>query len=264
MACYGVKFNDARVLFCNGDSLQKGDSVVVDIDGISEFGQILYESKDKSGEYSVIRKATSQDIESNKYQLSFSEQDKLKVEEMSRSLGIEMKLVSVLRSLDGKKILVMYTAVDRIDFRQLVRDLASAFKMRVEMRQINERDEAKFVGGCGQCGLPFCCGRFNSANKSISVRMAKVQGLALTPNRINGVCGKLMCCLENEFEDYKEILARMPALKSEVETPDGKGIVEYHDYINEKVAVRLSKSDTIEKYPLGELKFEKQAEIDDE
>jgi len=112
--------------------------------------------------------------------------------------------------------------------------------------------------------LPFCCGRFNAANKSISVRMAKVQGLSLTPNRINGVCGKLMCCLENEYEDYKDILSRMPALKSEVETPDGKGIVEYHDYIKEQVAVRLSENDVVQKYPLDKLKFSTQVNIEED
>ena len=264
MACYDVKFNDARVLPCETElELSNGDSVVVDFDGVSEFGVVLHKTK-REGENKIVRVATQADVEKNKTQLSLAEQDKLKVYEKSRALSIELKLVKVLRSLDGKKLLVMYTAADRIDFRQLVKDLASAFKMRVEMRQISERDEAKFVGGCGQCGLPFCCTRFNAANKSISVRMAKVQGLSLTPNRINGVCGKLMCCLENEFEDYKEVLSRMPALKSEVTTPDGDGVVEYHDYINELVAVRFPKTDVVTKYPLDKLKFETKAVVDEE
>ncbi len=264
MACYDVKFNDARVLPCETElELNKGDNVVVDFDGILEFGVALHKTKNV-GENKIIRLATTSDVEKNKIQLSNIEADKEKVQEKANALSIEMKLVEVLRSLDNKKLLVMYTAADRIDFRQLVKDLASAFKMRVEMRQISERDEAKFVGGCGQCGLPFCCTRFNAANKSISVRMAKVQGLSLTPNRINGVCGKLMCCLENEFEDYKEVLSKMPALKSEVETPDGVGIVEYHDYIGEMVAVRFPKTDVVTKYPLDKLKFETKAVVDEE
>ena len=264
MACYNVKFNDARVLPVDSKiELKKGDNVVVDFDGVAEFGVVLHEVKCES-ELSLIRVATQADVEKNKAQLDFQKQDEQRVLQFTKALSIELKLVSVLRSLDNKKLLVMYTAADRIDFRQLVKDLASAFKMRIEMRQISERDEAKKVGGCGQCGLPFCCTRFNAANKSISVRMAKVQGLALTPNRINGVCGKLMCCLENEFEDYKEVLSRMPALRSEVDTPDGKGIVEYHDYIGEMVAVRFPKTETVVKYPLDKIKFSTQAVIDDD
>ncbi len=264
MPSYSVKFNDARVLPCVADiELKKGDSVVVNFDGIHEFGVVLH-PVETTTENNVVRLATSADIEKNKTQLSFSESDKQKVREKADALSIEMKLVKVLRSLDNKKLLVMYTATDRIDFRQLVKDLASAFKMRVEMRQINERDEARFKGGCGQCGLPFCCTRFNAANRSISVRMAKVQGLALTPNRINGVCGKLMCCLENEFEDYKEVLSRMPALRSEVTTPDGVGVVEYHDYLGEMVAVRFPKTDVVTKYPLDQLHFDTKAKLDEE
>ena len=263
MAYYIVKFNDARTLICESDGvIEPNQGVVVDFDGINEYGIVLHTVNQGEEVHSIVRIATTADVEQNKRMLSFVEQDKKKVIEKVKALGIELKLITVLRSLDGKKILVMYTAEDRVDFRQLVRDLAGVFRMRVEMRQVGERDKARFVGGCGPCVQKFCCTRFNSGNKMISVKMAKVQGLSLTPNRINGVCGKLMCCLEYEYEQYKDILAKMPALKSEVTTPDGNGIVEYHDYLGEMVGVRF-KDNNVQKYPLEKIKFSTQAVLDE-
>ncbi len=263
MAYYTVRFNDARTLVCESElPIQPKQAVVVDFEGINEYGVVLHEVKEGEEVRPIIRVATPADEEQNNRMLAFVEQDKKKVSEKVNALGLELKLITVLRSLDAKKILVMYTAADRVDFRQLVRDLAGVFRMRVEMRQVGERDEARFVGGCGPCGQKFCCTRFNGANKMISVKMAKVQGLSLTPNRINGVCGKLMCCLEYEYDQYKDILSKMPALKSEVKTPDGAGVVEYHDYLGEQVAVRF-KDGNVQKYPLDKIKFKTQAVLDE-
>ncbi len=262
-----VRLNDGRALpFTSEFSLQKGDKVVVLNDIFQEFG-IVESVGEGDGENlgSVLRVATENDIDLNKRMLDFCEADKEKVLEQIQKLGIECKLVTVLRSLDNKKILVMYTANDRIDFRQLVKDLAGIFKMRVEMRQISERDEAKFYGGCGQCGQLLCCRRFLNIPRQTSIKMAKVQGMALTPSRVNGVCGKLMCCLQYEYSQYRDVLANMPTINSIVETKDGKGEVVFIDVLGEKVAVRLEdKTKAITKYQPDEITVLVRAESEED
>ena len=246
-----VRLNDARLLpFASAISITKGQNVVVDIDGIAEFGTVEFEKiGDAEIVGNVVRIATENDIAQNKRMLDFQADDKAKVREHLDKLGIEMKLVAVLRSFDGKKILVMYTADDRVDFRQLVKDLAGVFRMRVEMRQISERDEAKFRGGCGMCGEMLCCRRFLNIPRQTSVKMAKTQGLSPTPNKTNGVCGKLMCCLQYEYSQYREALDKLPPIGSIVNTKDGKGEVAYLDLVRELVAVRLdNESHYINKY----------------
>ena len=246
-----VRLNDARLLpFASAFSITKGQNVVVDIDGIAEFGTVEFEKiGDAEIVGNVVRIATENDIAQNKRMLDFQADDKAKVREHLDKLGIEMKLVAVLRSFDGKKILVMYTADDRVDFRQLVKDLAGVFRMRVEMRQISERDEAKFLGGCGMCGEMLCCRRFLNIPRQTSVKMAKTQGLSPTPNKTNGVCGKLMCCLQYEYSQYREALDKLPPIGSIVNTKDGKGEVAYLDLVRELVAVRLdNESHYINKY----------------
>ena len=246
-----VRLNDARLLpFASAISITKGQNVVVDIDGIAEFGTVEFKKiGDTEIAGNVVRIATENDIAQNKRMLDFQADDKAKVREHLDKLGIEMKLVAVLRSFDGKKILVMYTADDRVDFRQLVKDLAGVFRMRVEMRQISERDEAKFRGGCGMCGEMLCCRRFLNIPRQTSVKMAKTQGLSPTPNKTNGVCGKLMCCLQYEYSQYREALDKLPPIGSIVNTKDGKGEVAYLDLVRELVAVRLdNESHYINKY----------------
>lgn len=253
-----VRLNDARVLPFSFENLdiKPNQNVIVNIDDILEFGIALHILKDEEtpvGE--VERLADEKDIAHNEQNLSFREQDKAKVMERVALAGLEMKLVAVLRSFDNKKILIMYTADDRVDFRNLVRDLAGIFKMRVEMRQISERDEARFVGGCGICGQVVCCRRFLNQPKQTSIKMAKVQGQSLTPNKINGLCGKLMCCLQYEYSQYKEILDAMPVINSRVKTPKGEGVVAYNDCINELVAVRLDDVEELSKFKKEELEI---------
>ena len=262
-----VRLNDARVLpvsFENLD-LKLGDKVIVQIDDFLEFGTVLHPIKAEVEPVGkVVRIATPQDISQNEQNLSFREQDKTKVLERVTLAGLEMKLVAVLRSFDNKKILIMYTADDRVDFRNLVRDLAGIFKMRVEMRQISERDEARFVGGCGMCGQEVCCRRFLGQPRQTSIKMAKIQGQALTPNKINGLCGKLMCCLQYEYSQYKEILDNMPVIDSRVKTPKGEGAVVYNDCINELVAVRLDNAEELSKFKMEELEILSVPETEDE
>ena len=152
---------------------------------------------------------------------------------------LEMKLVRVECSFDGSKILFFFTAVGRVDFRELVKDLASVFRARIELRQIGVRDEAKMIGGLGICGRPFCCSQFMDEFLPVSIKMAKTQSLSLNPTKISGTCGRLMCCLKYEQDAYEEAIKRMPKAESFVVTPDGPGNVSDINILKETVNVRL-------------------------
>ena len=153
--------------------------------------------------------------------------------------GLEMKLVNVSASFDGSKIIFYFTADGRVDFRELVRDLASVFRARIELRQIGVRDEAKMVGGIGICGRPFCCSEFLDGFLPVSIKMAKTQNLSLNPTKISGACGRLMCCLKYEQHAYEDAAKRMPKAESFVQTPDGPGNVKSVDLLRETVKVAL-------------------------
>ena len=153
--------------------------------------------------------------------------------------GLEMKLVNVSCSFDGSKIIFFFTADGRVDFRELVRDLASVFRARIELRQIGVRDEAKMIGGLGICGRPFCCSQFLDGFMPVSIKMAKTQNLSLNPTKISGTCGRLMCCLKYEQDAYEEAIKRMPKAESFVVTPDGPGNVSDINILKETVNVRL-------------------------
>ena len=153
--------------------------------------------------------------------------------------GLEMKLVNVSCSFDGNKIIFFFTADGRVDFRELVRDLAGVFRARIELRQIGVRDEAKMIGGLGICGRPFCCSQFLDSFMPVSIKMAKTQNLSLNPTKISGTCGRLMCCLKYEQNAYEDAAKRMPKVESFVQTPDGPGNVKSVDLLREKVKVSL-------------------------
>ena len=253
-----ARLNDSRVIQVGSDiEVRKGDKIILDIDGILEFAEAERSTQSDSEipAISLVRIATTADINQNARNADFQPQDKKTVLNFVTKYNLSLKLVSVLRSFDNKKLLVMYTASERVDFRQLVRDLATNFRMRIEMRQISEREEACFCGGCGACGQPICCRRFLSQPKQTTIKMAKVQGSALTPNKINGLCGKLMCCLQYEYNQYQEILATMPPIGSKVSTPSGEGLVEYNDCLRELVAIRLAGEDGVQKFSLADVKI---------
>ena len=153
--------------------------------------------------------------------------------------GLEMKLVNVSASFDGNKIIFYFTADGRVDFRELVRDLASVFRARIELRQIGVRDEAKMIGGLGICGRPFCCSQFLDGFLPVSIKMAKTQNLSLNPAKISGTCGRLMCCLKYEQNAYEDAAKRMPKVESFVQTPDGPGNVKSVDLLRETMKVAL-------------------------
>ncbi len=153
--------------------------------------------------------------------------------------GLEMKLVNVSASFDGSKIIFYFTADGRVDFRELVRNLASIFRARIELRQIGVRDEAKMIGGLGICGRPFCCSQFLDGFMPVSIKMAKTQNLSLNPTKISGTCGRLMCCLKYEQNAYEDAAKRMPKVESFVQTPDGPGNVKSVDLLRETMKVSL-------------------------
>ena len=153
--------------------------------------------------------------------------------------GLDMQLVSAEYAFDGSKILFFFTADERVDFRELVKNLASVFHTRIELRQIGVRDKAKMVGGLGMCGRPFCCASFLDDFQAVSIKMAKTQNLSLNPTKISGTCGRLMCCLKYEQDAYEDLLRTAPKVVSFVDTPDGRGTVVEVDLLRQRVKVRM-------------------------
>ncbi len=163
---------------------------------------------------------------------------------------LDMQLVSAECAFDGSKILFFFTADERVDFRELVKVLASTFHTRIELRQIGVRDKAKMVGGLGICGRPFCCASFLDDFQPVSIKMAKTQNLSLNPTKISGTCGRLMCCLKYEQEAYEDLIRNSPKVESFVDTPDGRGTVAELDLLRQRVKVRLeNRPETLSVYP---------------
>ena len=247
----GVRFkNVGKVYYFDpaGNLLKKGDRVIVETARGVECGEIAMENRQISDENIVqplkplIRVATKEDlrkVEENR------KKEKTAFGICLRKIAVhklEMKLVDVEYTFDNSKILFYFTADGRVDFRELVKDLASVFRTRIELRQIGVRDEAKMIGGLGICGKPFCCATFLSGFQPVSIRMAKEQGLSLNPVKISGICGRLMCCLKYEQETYAELLRTVPGVNSVVMTPKGRGTVTDNNLLTEAVAVRLDSS----------------------
>ena len=229
----------------NGIQFQVGDGAIVETSRGTEYAQcvrgntMIDEIELTAPLRPVVRMATPEDrktVERNrereKRAMSICQQ---KIEEH----GLDMKLVSSEYSFDGSKILFFFTSEGRVDFRALVKDLASTLHARIELRQIGVRDEAKLLGGLGICGKPFCCSQFLEEFQPVSIKMAKTQNLSLNPTKISGTCGRLMCCLKFEQEAYEDLLKRSPKQESFVETPDGAGTVSSVDLLRQTVQVRL-------------------------
>jgi cell fate regulator YaaT (PSP1 superfamily) len=166
-------------------------------------------------------------------------------------------LVDVSFTLEGNKVVISYVCEDRVDFRELVKDLASQLKVRVELRQIGIRDQAKMVGGIGFCGKECCCKKYLNDFDKVSIKMAKTQGLSLNPTKISGICGRLMCCLAYENEFYSEISVKMPKINSRIKTKDGIGTNIYNNLLKQKVTVKIEKDNdiTITEYDLADIEI---------
>ena len=203
----------------------------------------------------IVRRATENDFRVVEYNRK-RERDAFDIcEGKIAGHGLEMKLVNVSVGFDSNKIVFYFTADGRVDFRELVRDLASVFRARIELRQIGVRDEAKMIGGLGICGRPFCCSQFLDGFLPVSIKMAKTQNLSLNPTKISGTCGRLMCCLKYEQNVYEDAVRRMPKAESFVQTPDGPGNVKGVDLLRELVKVSLdSGPETLKTYHNCEIK----------
>ena len=222
-----------------------GDDVVVETAQGPEFAQCVEGNHEVSDDAvvkplrPVLRIATDNDRHTAAYNRS-REKDAFDIcQKKIAQHGLDMKLVRVECSFDGSKILFFFTADGRVDFRELVKDLAGVFRARIELRQIGVRDEAKMIGGLGICGRPFCCAQFMDEFLPVSIKMAKTQSLSLNPTKISGTCGRLMCCLKYEQDAYEDAVKRMPKNDSFVLTPDGTGNVSDINLLKETVNVRL-------------------------
>ena len=249
----GVRFKEAGKVY-NFDPIgldfELGEKVVVETARGIECGEVAAEPADVPESEivkplkKIIRKATKEDIaklEENKKK----EAEALEIcEKKIEKHGLGMKLVDVEYTLDGSKILFYFTADGRVDFRELVKDLAGVFHTRIELRQIGVRDEAKMLGGLGICGRPFCCSTYidDLQSVSISIKMAKEQGLSLNPTKISGTCGRLMCCLKYEQESYEHLLRVTPKVGALVNTRDGKGVVSDVNLLTGMLKVTLDRN----------------------
>ncbi len=207
----------------------------------------------------VIRKATPEDL-AHVEENHVKEKEAFRIcSEKIRQHGLEMKLIEVEYTFDGSKILFYFSADGRIDFRELVKDLANIFRTRIELRQIGIRDESKTLGSIGICGRELCCSKFLGEFEPVSIKMAKEQGLSLNPTKISGICGRLMCCLKFEQEAYEEMLRITPHTGAVVITPSGKGTVEYVDILKGRVKVLIEKNkeSSLEEFNVKDIKVQK-------
>ncbi len=231
-----------------GLTLHTGDHVIIDTARGAEFGICAGGNhkipvKDVVAPLrSVLRVTTAQD---EKTVAENREKERRAFEvclQKTEELGLDMQLVSAECTFDGSKILFFFTADERVDFRELVKNLASTFHTRIELRQIGVRDKAKMVGGLGICGRPFCCASFLDDFQPVSIKMAKTQNLSLNPTKISGTCGRLMCCLKYEQEAYEDLLRRTPKEESFVDTPEGRGTVVGINLLRQQVRVQMEES----------------------
>lgn len=248
----GVRFKKAGKIYYFDPAdmdIQKDAYVVVETARGIEFGECVIGIKEISEDYivaplkSVLRIATEEDI--NKH---FKNKDKEKDAfeiclKKIQEHGLTMKLIDVEYTFDNNKVIFYFTADGRVDFRELVKDLAAIFKTRIELRQIGVRDEAKMLGGLGPCGRTLCCSTFLGDFASVSIKMAKEQNLSLNPTKISGICGRLMCCLNYEQSTYEDIRKRMPKVGSIVKTSEGTGEVFSNNIVKESVKVKLKKGE---------------------
>lgn len=263
----GVRFrNVGKIYYFSPKNLEikSGDHVIVETARGVEYGSVVLPPRDVEDEKvvqplkEVIRIAVAQDDkkeESNRKKEKEAYQICLK---KIKEHGLEMKLIDVEYTFDNNKVLFYFTADGRIDFRELVKDLAAIFKTRIELRQIGVRDETKILGGIGICGRALCCHTYLSEFAPVSIKMAKEQNLSLNPTKISGVCGRLMCCLKNEEETYEELNRKLPVVGDRVNTPEGlRGEVQSVNVLRQlvKVIVDVDDEKEIREYAVEDLKF---------
>ena len=264
----GVRFRTAGKIYFfspGGLELKAGDKVIVETARGVEFGSVVTGIKEVPDDQisqplkPVIRIATQDDVRREAKNRE-KEKEAFKIcQEKIRKHGLEMKLIDAEYTFDNNKVLFYFTADGRIDFRELVKDLASVFRTRIELRQIGVRDETKIRGGIGICGRPLCCHTYLTEFAPVSIKMAKEQNLSLNPTKISGVCGRLMCCLTNEEETYEELNSHLPSIGDYVTTPEKlKGEVESVNVLRQTVKVIVSLDNDekeVRDYKVDELRF---------
>ena len=263
----GVRFRNAGKIYYfdpAGREIHTGDHVIVETARGIEYGYVVLGSREVPDDKvvqplkSAIRMATreDEDVELKNHE---KEREAFRIcKEKIRKHGLQMKLIDAEYTFDNNKVLFYFTADGRIDFRELVKDLASVFKTRIELRQVGVRDETKIVGGIGICGRPLCCHSYLSEFIPVSIKMAKEQNLSLNPTKISGVCGRLMCCLKNEEETYEDLNSKLPNVGDYVTTDDGlKGEVHSVSVLRQLVKVIVITKDEkeIREYRVDQLKF---------
>ncbi len=264
----GVRFRHAgKIYYFDPDNkiYEQGQNVIVETARGLEYGEVVTENREVEDSQvvqplkKVTRLATEEDTQ--KYeQNKEKEKDAFAIcKEKIIKHGLDMKLIDVEYTFDNNKVLFYFTSYERVDFRELVKELASIFKTRIELRQIGVRDETKMCGGIGICGRALCCHSFLGDFQPVSIKMAKEQSLSLNPIKISGICGRLMCCLKYEQDCYVEIRGRLPEVGDMVLTPDGKGEVLSVNVLREQARVLVNKKDKDEKevlvFPCEDLKI---------
>lgn len=258
----GVRFKKAGKIYYFDPAqfeLQVGQYVIVETARGIEYGKVVVPIKQVAeGEVilplkQVVRPADERDSLQVEGNLSESKEAFVIATTKIIEHKLEMKLVDVEYTFDRNKIIFYFTAEGRVDFRDLVKDLASIFRTRIELRQIGVRDEAKLLGGIGPCGRMLCCSTFLGDFEPVSIKMAKDQNLSLNPSKISGLCGRLMCCLKYENDDYEEAKAGMPDIGEFTKTPDGKGKVVGLNVLERLIQVQLKETDRVVEYALQEL-----------
>lgn len=273
----GIKFRSTNKVYYfdpKDIDFQEGDGAIVETARGLEYATVTIANKEVDDKEivqplkPVVRKATPDDIKRVEKNLQDKEHALKVIREKVAEMGINMKLVDAEYTFDRTKLIFYFTAEGRVDFRELVRVLASIFKVRIELRQIYERDDTKMRGALAPCGRPCCCTTHLPDFEKVSIKMAKIQGLSLNPQKISGVCGRLMCCLKYENAYYSEVFKLMPKVGSKVRTADGEGTVESNDLIKQTARVKVMLKDgnfDVKTYALEDMKIgERQstAEID--
>ncbi len=263
----GVRFRTAGKIYYfdpKNMKIRRGDHVIVETTRGIEYGRVVTGTREVPDETvvqplkAVLRVATAEDDEKVKKNREKEKEALAICQEKVNKHQLEMKLIDAEYTFDNNKVLFYFTADGRIDFRELVKDLAAVFKMRIELRQIGVRDETKILGGVGTCGRALCCHSYLSEFAPVSIKMAKEQNLSLNPAKISGVCGRLMCCLKNEEETYEYLNSRLPNNGDTVTTSDGfQGEVSSVNVLRQTVKVLIDVDDEKElhEYPVNELKF---------
>lgn len=277
MEVVGVRFKAVGKIyyFAKGDlEINQNDKVIVETSRGVEFGEVVLGAREidettlATPLKDVIRVATKEDIEHHEDNIKRQREAFDICLKKIQEHGLEMKLIDSEYTFDNNKVLFYFTADGRIDFRELVKDLAAIFKTRIELRQIGIRDEAKIIGGVGICGRVLCCKGFLDDFQPVSIKMAKEQGLSLNPSKISGACGRLMCCLKYEQDAYEDLNSRVPRVGSIVKTIDGQGTVIFVNLLKEIVRVKLDNNEDsdleVNDYPVSEIEIIKSVNTTEE